>query len=790
MIKLLTKPMASLGLMFALTIAATSTAQASPEILLQRREAEHLAHRVYYERIRQITSVGFRDIHVLRAPIDDPYVTIGPVESINETGLRETLTTLLQDNNAVAGVNADFFGMANLRSASFGPTVRDGILMSVGTGLNLEGNEFATLYIEYPHNPFIIYTQTQIDFLNDGNRSIEIQSINKITDMVLPIIVNSSAMNTTQEVGERFPNLFKIVVEDGYITKLSHGYTVEVPENGYTVLVPASMAIYMPYYFALGQRAELTIRSGVDFARIRQAIGGGGRILLDGEYVEDGLVIGGRHPRTAVGISTDNRYLIMAVVDGRGFSVGATHPEMADIMLALGAHNAMMLDGGGSSSMALATPQRPAISLANTPSDGAQRRIINALAVFNNSTPGEPVRLEIQSATGSEDTIYAFVPNRIEAFTTDINLNRFDVTWEDLYVIAVNDPDGRWYGPYFIASRPGPITLEATYLRLPGMYSRRELRASTLMQLLPAAEYISLSPGESANLQLRGIDHTGATSEPLNGLSFAVSPPELGNIQGNSFVAAEPGLGYIQAWVGDVVAHIPLAVGTEADFSGISIPQDSQFTDILLADLSAPAPYGSFDITAIGGTNPPYGSDPPEGLNERNALVMRLFGENSPRRGLLIGPDSWQGETQIPIYRWNQNYYIHMQDNTAILQMSAAAGGLFATNREQWASFSRDIAASGADHVVIMLDSDPLTTFPSGELSFFTEVLGEFSQLGMNIFVVSAHGHSTQATTRDGIRFINLGALWNVDNTPNPNANILRLRITGPDISYSLTPIS
>ena len=719
--------------------------EASPEILLQRREADQLAYRVHYERVRQVTSVGFRDIHVLRAPIDEPSITVGPAESINETGLRETLTTLLRDNGAVAGVNADFFGMANIRTAGFGPTVRDGVLMSVGTGLNREGNEFATLYIEYPHNAFIIYTQTQLDFLNDGERSIEIQSINKITDMVLPIIVNSAAMEDTTIVGERFPGMFKIVVEDGYIVHLSQGYPVDVPEDGFVVLVPASMARYMPYYFSVGQRAEMTIRSGVDFARITQAIGGGGRILLDGQYVEDGLVIGGRHPRTAVGISEDGRYLIMVVVDGRGFSVGATHPEMADIMLAFGAHNAMMLDGGGSSTIAAATPQRPDVSVVNTPSDGGQRRIINALAVFNNSVPGEPVRLEVQSATGDPDSVHALVPNRIEVFTTDINLNRFEVDWEDVDVIAVNDPDGRWYGSYFTASRPGPIIFEATHLHLPGMYARRELRSTTLMQLVPDVPYLSLDPGQSRALSFSGIDHLGSRSEGLNGLSFVVSDPALGHVQGTQFVAGEEaGVGYIQAWVGSVVAHLPVAVGMEeAYFGGLSIPPDSEFSDIMRQSLPVPAPYGSWDIVAV-----PYGQDAP------------------------------QGDLSLSIAPLNE-YSIRIHENVAILEMSIAEGGLFSTNRQQWANFSRDIAETGAHHVVVVLDQNPLATMPGGELGFFIEVLGEFvEEMGMNVVVLSAHG-AQQTTTRDGIRFINLANLYE-------NTSSVRIRISGLDMQYDI----
>lgn len=56
-----------------------------------------------------------------------------------------------------------------------------------------------------------------------------------------------------------------------------------------------------------------------------------------------------RHPRTAVGVTSDNR-LIAVVVDGRHTEAhGMTTTELSELMNALGCKEAMNLDGGGSS---------------------------------------------------------------------------------------------------------------------------------------------------------------------------------------------------------------------------------------------------------------------------------------------------------------------------------------------------------------------------------------------------------------------------------------------------------
>ncbi|MCW6010075.1 phosphodiester glycosidase family protein [Micromonospora sp. CPCC 205371] len=62
--------------------------------------------------------------------------------------------------------------------------------------------------------------------------------------------------------------------------------------------------------------------------------------------------IQGNQPRTAIGV-IDTNHLVFVVVDGRstGYSKGVTLPELAQIMIGLGARTAYNLDGGGSSTM-------------------------------------------------------------------------------------------------------------------------------------------------------------------------------------------------------------------------------------------------------------------------------------------------------------------------------------------------------------------------------------------------------------------------------------------------------
>jgi hypothetical protein len=87
------------------------------------------------------------------------------------------------------------------------------------------------------------------------------------------------------------------------------------------------------------------------------------------------------HPRTAIGIDHDTGDVLLLVVDGRSAqSRGSTMVELANLMVDLGADEAINLDGGGSSTM-VATGIAGRARVRNTPSDGSQRRVPNAIQV-------------------------------------------------------------------------------------------------------------------------------------------------------------------------------------------------------------------------------------------------------------------------------------------------------------------------------------------------------------------------------------------------------------------------
>jgi MYXO-CTERM domain-containing protein len=117
-----------------------------------------------------------------------------------------------------------------------------------------------------------------------------------------------------------------------------------------------------------------------------------------------------RHPRTAVGLDHTGRTLYKVVVDGRwpGVSRGMTRTELARLMIDLGAHRAINLDGGGSSTMFI-----EGLGVVNRPSDGTERVVSNHLGL---------------TAGGSIDFARCCIPRAVEG-ATGVFADIADANW-------------------------------------------------------------------------------------------------------------------------------------------------------------------------------------------------------------------------------------------------------------------------------------------------------------------------------------------------------------------------
>jgi Phosphodiester glycosidase len=143
--------------------------------------------------------------------------------------------------------------------------------------------------------------------------------------------------------------------------------------------------------------ARISIANGqVCPARTRDAVAAGPRLLTNGRVTPlppfDFSKADARGPRTAIGISADQRTAYLVVADGRqaGYSMGASLPELVTLFQELGASNAINLDGGGSAAMSMAQSDGSAKLLSrpiHTGVPGRERPVANHLIVYAAALP-------------------------------------------------------------------------------------------------------------------------------------------------------------------------------------------------------------------------------------------------------------------------------------------------------------------------------------------------------------------------------------------------------------------
>jgi hypothetical protein len=182
------------------------------------------------------------------------------------------------------------------------------------------------------------------------------------------------------------------VVRSGTVTALERAGNAAIPSDGVVLSGSADAARFLTEAAPPGSRPEVRLgllAGGRDLLVAEQqlVVGGGPRLLVRGRIVVAsraegfapleapgffGSFVASRNPRTLAGVRRDGRVLLVTI-DGRrpGWSAGVTLHEAARVMRSLGAHDALNLDGGGSTTMTVRG------EVVNVPSDPTGERPVS-----------------------------------------------------------------------------------------------------------------------------------------------------------------------------------------------------------------------------------------------------------------------------------------------------------------------------------------------------------------------------------------------------------------------------
>ncbi|RLL70166.1 phosphodiester glycosidase family protein [Streptomyces sp. Z26] len=231
----------------------------------------------------------------------------------------------------------------------------------------------------------------------------------------------------------------EVAVRGGRVVSVRNGPGRGGIPKGTTVLLGRDAGARTLARLAPGDAVSVAYRMRTDDGSPvpRTAVGGRGLLVVDGKPQDwEGRPNNPAAPRTAVGFSKDGATMHVLTVDGRQpSSGGVTLTELALMMKELGAHNALNLDGGGSSTLLARVPGSDTRRLENAPSDGEQREVPSALALtaadgsgrlrgYRVTTAADPARAP------SADTVPGGHPERVfPGLTRQLTAAGYDETY-------------------------------------------------------------------------------------------------------------------------------------------------------------------------------------------------------------------------------------------------------------------------------------------------------------------------------------------------------------------------
>ncbi|HKX17735.1 MAG TPA: phosphodiester glycosidase family protein [bacterium] len=370
---------------------------------------------ILYSHYALRTSAGPLSIHHLRLDLSNPSVRLST--SLSDDQLisdNERVSSMARRYRAVGGVNADYFDIGD-SGMPLNIMVKDNeLLRSPSQRVALAiGKDRSVRIVRYQWEGAIVLPETRQSYWIAGfNTGI-------IPDS-LTVLSNARGYGAPdpgrarQTVVELVPGK---VSPDSLPPMQLSALASGMGQTAYTVRqVWSQQAFYAPFpnneilLVGRGRAAEWllgnikagmaidvqlnTVPSWQDMATV---VGGGPLLVQNGQLVDDPLnpvarERDQRHPVCAVGISADGRTMLLVAVDGRQprLSIGLTQPQLAAYMRWLGASQAMEFDSGGSVTMAVRFPGHRAPAVVNSPSDGHERPVANALLIFSMPVANRP----------------------------------------------------------------------------------------------------------------------------------------------------------------------------------------------------------------------------------------------------------------------------------------------------------------------------------------------------------------------------------------------------------------
>lgn len=344
---------------------------------------EHIQITQGYKSDKEATGPWF--INMLRIDLRRAHLKM--VHAMDEAVGLETVSSIASRYGALAAVNSGYFRTTGTyRGDSVGVAVLNGKLLSEPTDIRA-----AAGLIESAGRQELIFGHVKFagQVVAGARSKHTISGLNRARVNNELIIFTPEFHRTTLTE----PNGLELIIRRGRVVERrdQKGSSV-IPRDGYVISASGSARDWALANLRSGARVELKLNltpteteMSTQWKQTTSIIGAGPQLIKNGRIEITNAAekilpsfVSDLHPRTAIARLKSGQILLITV-DGRqpGESVGMSLNMLADLLIELGATEAINLDGGGSTTMVIRN------KLVNKPSDTTgERPVSDAILIY------------------------------------------------------------------------------------------------------------------------------------------------------------------------------------------------------------------------------------------------------------------------------------------------------------------------------------------------------------------------------------------------------------------------
>lgn len=570
-IRKLTSLLLSLSLISALTLPAAASNALGEDLSAK----DTLLHQETQLSTNVFWSTTYSDLRTENLITYTPNKAVTPIvtygDALTDRSSVADMAALLEDDGyrVVAGINGDFYNVST--GLPIGMVVTEGLLRSSDAGYYAIG--FRADGSAILGKPGVKVSANLGYAVDDG--------FGNSTELVRPVAAVNKArtnsglylytydFNAKHTTGTTETGVNAVcTIEQG---ELAIGSTVtarvdRVEETTVTAIQPDQIVLSAnanadAYYtnalrnLPVGSEVTFTVTANSGWEDVDYAVGALYCLAQDGA-VTSGLAAGS-NPRTAVGQKADGT-LVFYTIDGRktGHSIGASLTQIGERLLELGCQTVLCLDGGGSTNLAVTTPDSTTASIINRPSETGRKVTNQVFLVASDRASGDLDHFYVHAAS---DYVLAGSSVYVTATGVDSSFIPMPVPNHTLTASAGTLENDVLTTP----AGGGDITITA---------SGRGASGSTVVHAISTPDSITLkngtsnltsltvTPGSKTTLTAGAIWNHLTLGADAKAFTWSVSG-DVGTVDENGvFSATTPGTGSLTVSAGGKSVTIPVSV--------------------------------------------------------------------------------------------------------------------------------------------------------------------------------------------------------------------------------------